>query len=321
MLFTSAGRRVELMQCFRADAEAMGVKLRCLAADREPAMSPACHRADAAFAMPGITDGEGYMDALLSVCRREEVDLVLPLFDAELHLLARSRDAFAQQGTHVAISDPEFVASCRNKLQTVRLLQTHGVPCPATEPLDRLRANPGLLPPPVVIKPIDGSGSKGVRVIHDPREIADHASEPSEWIAQEWLPGKEYTVNIFVDRGGLVRSAVPHLRMEVRHGEVSKAVTVQSSLLDELVRQVTPALAGARGPICFQVRLTEHGQPQVFEINARFGGGFPLAHRAGGRFPLWLMQECMGIEPEWEDEAWKEGVVMLRYDQSVFVDP
>ena len=58
----------------------------------------------------------------------------------------------------------------------------------------------------------------------------------------------------------------------------------------------------------------------VFEINARFGGGFPLTHRAGARFTRWLLEEAAGLLSTAHND-WQEGVTMLRYDAAVFVPP
>jgi carbamoyl-phosphate synthase large subunit len=56
----------------------------------------------------------------------------------------------------------------------------------------------------------------------------------------------------------------------------------------------------------------------VFEVNARFGGGYPLAHEAGAHFTRWLLEESTGL-PLTATSVWEEGVLMLRYDAAFFV--
>jgi carbamoyl-phosphate synthase large subunit len=58
----------------------------------------------------------------------------------------------------------------------------------------------------------------------------------------------------------------------------------------------------------------------VFEINARFGGGYPLAHQAGATFSQWLLEEVAGL-PATANDRWQDGVLMLRYDSAVFSSP
>ena len=59
----------------------------------------------------------------------------------------------------------------------------------------------------------------------------------------------------------------------------------------------------------------------VIEINPRFGGGYPLAWRAGARYSRWLIEETLGLESTAQADDWRDGLVMLRYDDAVFVDP
>src|SRR5687768_2670971 len=56
LLFTSAGRRNQLMDCFRQDAALLGVNVRVLAADLRPELSSACRQANASFAVPPCSD-------------------------------------------------------------------------------------------------------------------------------------------------------------------------------------------------------------------------------------------------------------------------
>jgi carbamoyl-phosphate synthase large subunit len=59
--------------------------------------------------------------------------------------------------------------------------------------------------------------------------------------------------------------------------------------------------------------------PKVIEINARFGGGYPLADHAGAHFAKWLLEEVSGLPASCHDN-WHSGVLMLRYDEAIFVD-
>lgn len=112
---------------------------------------------------------------------------------------------------------------------------------------------------------------------------------------------------------------MPHWRIETRAGEVSKGVTEDVAALRALAPKVIAALPGVRGALCFQAIMDPDKGPAVFEINARFGGGYPLAHRAGATFTQWLLEEALGL-PVTAHDRWKAGVKMLRYDEAVFVD-
>jgi carbamoyl-phosphate synthase large subunit len=179
------------------------------------------------------------------------------------------------------------------------------------------RARPESLSGELIAKPVGGSASFGIvrgRCVADFKALSDNG-----YLVQHRWEGVEYTVNIFFDQFGLFRCATPHRRIEVRAGEVAKGRTEHVPQLEDAARKVALALAGGRGPLCFQAILNSSGEYAVFEINARFGGGYPLAHRAGARFAQWLLEETAGL-PCTANNNWKEGVTMLRYDSAVFVN-
>lgn len=318
VLFTSAGRRNQLIDCFRRDAEELGLRLRVLAADLRPEMSSACHAADTAFAVPRCTSDD-YVPRLTEICRREGVQLLVPTIDPELAPLSRNRAEFAAFGTRVVVSAPEIVALAGDKQATAARLTSAGVTTPATCALADYLAAPDRLAWPVIVKPRGGSASVGI-VRPKAREELWALDPTGDLIVQELWRGTEYTVNLFFDSAGRLRSAVPHRRIEVRSGEVSKGRTERVPCLLEDAQRIASAITdGARGPLCFQAIVADDGACGVFEINARFGGGYPLAHHAGAKFSRWLLQDAVGIENDFSMD-WREGVTMLRYDAAVFID-
>lgn len=315
VLLTSAGRRVELLQCFRAAAAELKVDLQILACDLTPELSSACHQADQAFAVPRADD-PSYIEALLNICADRGVRLVVPTIDTELLPLSHARADFEAIGAEVSISDPDLVALARDKLATANFFVEMGVPSPRTVLLEAGRRPPTDWSWPSVVKPRHGSASRGLRIAAAPHELPTGFDEP--FVLQERLIGAEFTVNLFFDRDGRLRCAIPHERLQVRAGEVEKGRTKRVARLGEIARQLAAALPGPRGALCFQAILGSDGEARLFEINARFGGGYPLAHRAGAAFARWLIEERLGW-PSSADDDWRENVVMLRYDAAVFV--
>ena len=137
-------------------------------------------------------------------------------------------------------------------------------------------------------------------------------------IVQDMATGREFTINVYVNRSGECICAVPHWRMEVRAGEVSKGITVKDCRLMTLARKVAEALPGAYGPLNIQCFMDDSGSIQIIEMNARFGGGYPLAHRAGARFTDWLFEE-QADKPLPYFDGWTDDLAMLRFDEAVFV--
>jgi carbamoyl-phosphate synthase large subunit len=316
ILVTSAGRRVELVNCFRAAAAGLGIDAEMLACDLKPALSAACHGADRAFAVPRADDA-GYAGAILEICRREGVALVVPTIDPELLPLSLAAAEFAALGCTLAASAPALIEIARDKLATALFLEAHGIPSPRTAVAEAAIADPAAWDWPLFVKPRHGSAGRGVGPVAAPGDI-DISGEPM--VVQALLRGAEFTVNIYCDRSGALRCAVPHERLQVRAGEVEKGITRAAADLRTLARRIAAVLPGPYGALCFQAVVDAAGAASVFEINARFGGGYPLADRAGAHFARWLIEAARGL-PSTANDDWQAGLMMLRYDAAVFVMP
>jgi carbamoyl-phosphate synthase large subunit len=314
LLVSSAGRRVGLIECFRQSAASAGLDLTVLACDMEPELSSACFAADRAFAVPPY-DAPGFIDAILDIVRAQGVDLVVPTIDPELVRFSAEMERFQASGARVHVSSPSVIDIARDKLKTAEALAEAGVPVPETVRLEAGSQAFGGIGWPAFLKPSGGSAGRGIRVVACPNDVPGHFDEPM--ILQQLLKGPEYTVNLFIDAAGALRSAVAHRRLRVRAGEVEKGRTERSPLFQKLAAGVHRALPEARGVLCFQVMLDVASGPRVFEINARFGGGYPLAHHAGAEYARWLLEEVAGL-PSTAHDDWRSGVVMLRYDAAFY---
>lgn len=313
IMISSAGRRGELLQCFRASAAELGISLTILACDLEPEWSAACQLADRCFAVPRA-DSDDYIPALLSLCKAQGVDLLIPTIDTELLPLSENLHRFREAGIWVSVGDPAFVQMARDKMATALALDALDITTPATFLLAEVREDPGSHQWPMLLKPNHGSAGRLVSVINSADELPE--VEPEPLIVQQLLSGPEYTINMFFDRSGKATTVIPHRRVRTRAGEVEKGVTERHKSVCHIGWKLGEALEGVRGVICFQAIVTDKG-PFVFEINARFGGGYPLAHAAGAAFARWLLEEAAGLAPTASDD-WREGVRMLRYDAAVF---
>jgi carbamoyl-phosphate synthase large subunit len=314
MLLSSAGRRVELLDCFRAAAARLGIDLTVVAGDAEPDTSSACQLAAAAVRLPRCDD-VGFVDGVLATCADHGVDLVVPTIDPELLPLAAAKERFSAAGVDLVVSEHDAVAVARDKARTALVL-ADALPVPATWRLDDAAAAGGVTFP-AVVKPVDGSASTGVRVVHDAGGLPGNGHG---LIAQQLLEGSEHTVNLYISRRGELVAAVPHRRIAVRGGEVSKGQVVLHPVLLDAAATVVRLIPGLRGAICFQAFLVGDRLEGVFEINARFGGGYPLADAAGAPFAEWVLREHLGL-PLPDDVTVQDGLTMLRFDRSVFVAP
>jgi carbamoyl-phosphate synthase large subunit len=316
VLISSAGRRVALLQIFRRTLAEMGLTGKIVAADMS-SLSSAFHSADEAVLVPRCTD-PAFVPAMLDVCRRHEIRLLIPTLDPELPVYARHRELFADVGTTVAVSSPEVISIAGDKIQTHAWLVSEGFPTVRQTTHSEFSANGSKWSFPLIVKPCNGSASIGVAVVHD-RSQFEAATRGGDYVVQTIAPGDEYTLDVLADRNGGCVCAVPRRRIEVRAGEVSKGVTVRSEELISLARRVCERLPGAYGPLNIQAFVDrESGEVNLIELNPRFAGGFPLTWQAGGKYPRWLIEDVLGRPSTATDSEWTDGLVMLRFDEAVF---
>jgi carbamoyl-phosphate synthase large subunit len=325
VLVSSAGRRVELLRGFRRALGSLGLDGRVIATDATW-YSSAFHEADEGIVVPRLDD-PAFVPTLLEVCEKHGVDLLVPTIDTEMAAWVGSRDQFAAIGTTISLSGGGVVDIAADKQLTHEWLVANGFPTVDQTTPDAVLADPGAWTFPLLAKPRFGSAGIGVGVVRDAEDLAAAVRrlELGEMVVQTLAGGREHTIDVLADRDGRCVCAVPRRRIEVRAGEVSKGVTVRSPRLQDLAARICAALPGAFGTITIQVFVD--GEPDdpaadlaVIEINARYGGGFPLALEAGADFPRWQLEELFGLPSTAAADGWRDGMVMLRYDAAVFVD-
>ena len=318
ILISCAGRRVALVRHFKEALAALGLKGGVFAADLDFS-GPACHIADKRFTAPRFADGT-FIDDMLTLCQRERISLVVPTIDPELPLYAQARAPFAAIGTTLAVSSLQAVDIGADKRKTHLWLASLGLPAPKQAVLSDVLDSPVDWPMPAIVKPARGSSSIGLRRISNAKALAG-IEQPETMVIESIAPGDEYTIDVYIDRAGTPRCAVPRKRLETRGGEVSKGVTTRNPALQDLALRVADALPDAFGALNVQVFLDQAtGQMNIIEINPRFGGGYPLTEHAGAPFTRWLIEDVLQRDLTAEPDGWRDGLAMLRYDEAVFVD-
>lgn len=313
ILFTSVGRRVELMQRFRKAAEQLGKNVVIIGGDMSTS-APALFYCDKRVQVCRISD-ENYIPMLLDICAKEEVNLLIPTIDTDLLLLAKSRKVFEQVGTKVLISAPDKIAICRDKRYTADFFVKCGLNTPI--PVDDVDKYEG--PYPCFIKPKDGSSSINAYKVESEEELFTYAKQVKDYIIQPFIEGKEYTVDICCDFDGQPIYITPRERMAVRSGEVLKTCIVQDEVMIAESRRIVEQFKPC-GPITVQlIKDKNTGENYYIEINPRFGGGAPLSMMAGADSATSLLKLLTGENVDYKEGAARNGEIYSRFDQSVCV--
>jgi len=214
----------------------------------------------------------GFQAALLRIAEEEGARLVIPTVTEELPIVARMRPALRARGIALSVSDAPGIDVAGDKLLTAEQLLSSGVAAPATFPGATPRAALlASLDLPILSKPRFGRGGRGVQLHRAEAELTRPGSE--EWVWQEFLPGEEFDLNLFVERGGAVPAAVALRKTALKEGLWGNALSVERVERPDVVALgIAAARAlGLEGPLDMDIRLRTDGAPAVLEVNARLG--------------------------------------------------
>lgn len=316
ILFTSSGRRVSLINQFKKAIADLNIKGNILTADLKET-APTRFISDQHFIVPRVSE-EGYILKLIEICKSEQVKLLIPLIDTELNLLSQNRQLFENIGVKVLVSSTYLNKIASNKVKTYEFFIFNNILTPKV--YDKEEIDNGLYEFPLLIKPFDGSSSKGVTKIMNERELHFFREYIPNAMVQEYVTGDEYTIDVITDFEGNIKTVIPRLRMETRAGEVSKGMTVKDYNLIKAAKNVVKVLPGPVGCITLQCFKQKNGKVTFIEINPRFGGGIPLSIEAGANIPEWIIKMCIGKTDIKEEYSWKSNITMLRYDEAVYIE-
>lgn len=321
ILFTSVGRRVELVQAFRKAADELRIQLTIIGADiTEDA--PALYFCDEAQMVCRIKD-KNYIPQLLTICEKEKVDCLIPTIDTDLLVLSENKERFEAIGTKVLISAVDKVRLCRDKNYTADYFVSLGLRSPmpinSVEKYEQELKN-GSVALPAFIKPKDGSSSINAYKAETVEDLRLYAEKIEDYIIQPFIRGREYTIDIFCDYVGNPVYITPRERLAVRSGEVLKTkITQDDTMISEMLRLI--ADYKPCGQITVQLIQEEKtGENYYIEINPRFGGGAPLSIKAGADSAKAVLKMLNGEALTYEEKAASDGAVYSRFDQSICIN-
>ncbi|OAH54496.1 hypothetical protein AWH48_07815 [Domibacillus aminovorans] len=314
VLILSAGRRVELVQCFQIAAKKLNVKSSVVAGDCSDT-APALYFADRTYKLPRISESN-YITSIIDACNQENITLIVPTIDTDLLILAENKN-FIEEKTNakVLISDISVVKICRDKINTQKFLEENNFGIPKMYTDEEIEN--GDLQFPLFIKPKSGSSSINTFKVNDSNELKVYRSLVNDAVIQDFMEGQEFTVDVFLDFESTVITIVPRLRIATRSGEISKGKIIRDQ---EIIDDVTRLMKVLKpiGHITVQLMKTNKGIEYI-EVNPRFGGGAPMSIKSGADSCENLFRLLMGQKLEY-NEHYRDNTMFLRFDNSICLD-
>ncbi len=274
---------------------------------------------DVFYQVPPVCD-EHYIETVLNICKKESVDIYFPSISAEVSKVSKRKKDFEQIGTLVSISNEESVAIANNKLHTYQALERAGIPVPkycgvhSVEEFIEGCKYMGYPENPVCIKIVDGSGSRGVRIIdakksrydifahekpnsfytsyEDMLAILKSVPKIDELMLLEVMHGPEFTVDMLADNGKVLYEVG-------RENVVSLMSIAQESVImyDEHAYKVAKdvvELLKMDGNVGIDFMRNDKGEAVLMDINPRTTATLSLLAAGGLNLRYLRIKQLLG---------------------------
>lgn len=299
---------------------------------------------DAFYKVPAGKD-PAFLPCILDICKKESVQVVMPLVTRELLALSKSKSIFEKSNIALSVMNYEALCVANNKANLLNKMNAIGMPTPKFIVCDTVKAveqaciSLGYPQSAVCVKAVEGNGSRGVRLIdpskskydlffnekptsmymsyHDVMEALSEQESIPQMMVMELLPGEEYGVDALADDGNV-------LFMTGRYNYAVNSSIPQGSIIEnrkepfEIASQLIKALK-MDGNINFDFKYDEAGKPKLIEINPRLSATIVSYAPVGINFPYLRIKQLLG-ETLPQVKA-VEGCMMQRRYGEVFFSP
>ena len=282
---------------------------------------------------------------MVEVCKKEQIGIILSTStDLVLLPLKKNEEIFKEIGVQIPGTSYENLLNVNDKGEMLRLLSLSNIPCadfrlPSNiNELIEFAKELGYPKKKVVVKPRVSSGNRGFRILDDSahthydsvltkpgtgvanlnlQEYVRSVSQEDEFpslVLMEYLPHEDYSVYCLSDKGSPI-ATVPMIRIKPENGvtHISK-VSMENSVIS-MAEQVVKYF-GLDWNVNVQMRISDSGQPLVYEINPRLAGSIILTRAAGCDLLGLGIRKILKKEIEVKTPI--DGTTMYRYFTEVF---
>lgn len=300
---------------------------------------------NAQFEQIPMAQDETFVAAVLAICEKKNIQVIMPLVTRELFVFAKHHEEFKQKGIRVLISNATALNIANDKSKLLQFLKTQAILTPNFYVVNSLNEflqaveKLGYPHQAVCFKPSVSNGSRGFRIIdanqndfellfqHKPnstyislekiKEIyAQYEKQFPELLVSEYLPGEEYSIDCLANEGNCI-IAIPRLRAKMKEGISVEGQFVEQQEIINYCKQIIAAL-NLHCNIGIQVKKAADGQFKILEINPRVQGTIVAARGAGVNLPLLAVKQAMQMPILPEELAVKWGTHFIRYYQEVY---
>ena len=255
-----------------------------------------------------------FITELLKICKKRNVNILVPTVDWELLPIAAHISQFRKMGIKVILSKKRGIECCLDKFKLMQRLSSKFLL--ATFKKYDADFNMQNFVYPVLAKPRCESGSRGVKIIHSIEDFNDIPMNGS-YLIQQYLPGEEFSVDVYLNKKHKSVASVVRQRIKIDSGLATISKTIGYPDLSIQAARMAEHLK-LRYAVNVQFKLNQLGYPCLLEINPRFPGTMPLTVAAGVNMPQMSIDEVLGGEIEANYPS--KHIAMVRYWQEKYLD-
>ncbi len=282
-------------------------------------------------------ESKDYFTTLEHIIKEENIKLILPQTTREIMELSKRKHDLGRMCVSVVVSDFKSICKANDKYLIIEECEKIGIPHPtcflAKNEKDFLKYLDILGFPgnKVVVKPRFSNGLRGLRIITEEiislnRFLSEKPSELEvnldtllkifrqetfpEILVQEYLPGNEYTVDVYRNSNGCI--AIPRIRKSIRSGISFDTIIDMRNDLIEYSKKLADSL-NLEYCFGFQFKLDADGIPKILESNPRVQGTMVASTFAGFNMIYYAVKLALGQDIELKDLNIKNNVEFKRY--------
>ena len=263
-------------------------------------------------------DGD-YVDFVIDVCKKEDSNIIIPHSIKERILFMNNLSSFSSHGISILSSSAESIVRAESKLNFLSICKENNIPiaeyyvaCTFAE-LKEFSKTLGYPEKKVVVKPVEGSGSRGFRILNKKvnfrKMFSEHRPDHPEitlsnlrniigdkfkpLIVSEYLPGREFTVDglkLSDDELYIVRE-----RVETKNGLTTIGRVVKHDEIQSYSNSLRKAL-DLTTVFGFQFKEDGEGKVKALECNPRIQGTMVMSTMAGANIVAASVSNLLNLE-------------------------
>lgn len=223
-------------------------------------------------------------EAILTICQDVQIDAITTIASDTTVLTVN----YVAEKMGLVSNEDAYSAITTNKYLMRQCFTENGIPSPRyAQSRGEVPASINSFEYPLIVKPTDRSGSRGVEKVYAPGDVqqaitnACAESFQKEAIIEEYIGGREISVESLSYQGehhilqvtDKVTTGEPHF-VELEHHQPSTITGDLRDKVQEVVCRALTALHIKYGAAHSELKITDEGTIKVIEIGARMGGDF-----------------------------------------------